>query len=159
MPDLTINAPDATTINLVTGAAPVGPVVQPTAPPGNISGNSVAHSGYVDMQAFPMAMFLLSVGQIDTTVDFKLRAAVASDGTGEVDVAGKAITQLTSNDDGKQVVIYMKATELPAGTRYVRSRCTTGATGITDNVGMFALGFPAVFAPGAAGAAAQVIGG
>jgi hypothetical protein len=141
------------------GAPQIGPSVQASSPPANYNG-STQNTNYVDMQAYPEVMFVLGLGAVDSTVDFKVRAAQDTGGTGEVDVAGKAITQFGGTDDQKLAVVHVKATDLAAGLRYVRGRATVGA-GTTNIVSVIVLGMAGTYIKAASNSAsvAQVIGG
>ena len=94
-------------------------IVAGTIDPANYN-NSTQTTDYVDMQKFQEAMFILKLGAVDSTVDFKLREAKDTGGTGEQDIAGKAITQFQATDDNKIAVINYKAEHLSTGYRYVR---------------------------------------
>ena len=104
--------------------------------------NSTQNSDYVDMSKFHEAMFVVLLGAVDSTVDFKLRESRDTSATGEQDISGKAITQFTASDDNKQAVINLKSEELtaqPSQYRYVRARLTVG-NGTTNIVSVIAFG-------------------
>lgn len=88
--------------------------------------NASATSDWVDMSMYNRAVFAVCVGATDTTVDAKLQSATASDGTGAADMTGKAVTQLTATDDNKQVVLEIRAEEMPADTSYCAVVVTAG---------------------------------
>lgn len=91
-----------------------------------VNGNNAATSSdAVDMSKFHSAMFILTMGVIDATVDFKLQESATSGGS-YTDITGKAITQFAATDDGKQAVINLRSDELGAGKRYVKAVVTVG---------------------------------
>lgn len=101
--------------------------------------NSTQNTDYVDMSKFAEALFVFQLGAVDNTVDCLVReSTTTSDGGGQT-LSGKAATQLTATDDGKQVVINVKAEELSVGYRYLRGRMTVG-NGTTNLISCVALG-------------------
>ena len=71
--------------------------------------NTTQNTDYVDMSKFAEALFIFQLGAVDNTVDCLVRESTnTSDGGGQT-LSGKSATQLTSNDDTKQVVINVKA--------------------------------------------------
>ena len=98
--------------------------------------NATANSAAIDMSKFHEAMFILLLGAVDNTTDFKLQES--TDGsTGWSDISGKAITQLGGTDDNKQAVINLKTAEM--SKRYARG-VVTNVNGTTNIVAMVALG-------------------
>ncbi len=77
--------------------------------------NATVSSDLVDMETRRRVIFVLAIGATDITVDAKVREAQDASATGEQDLSGKAITQLSATDDNKQVVIEVTAEELSAG--------------------------------------------
>jgi len=97
-------------------------------------------SDAVDMTKFQLAMFVLCTGANDDTVDFKIESDDNSGFTSAADVTAKAIVQETAgDDDNKQWVIFVRASELPAGETYVRASVTIGA-GTTNLIALVGLG-------------------
>jgi hypothetical protein len=138
----------------------IGPAVVAILSPGN-QNNSISNTGYVSLATFPEVYFLLQLGGVDITVDFKIREAQDGSGTGEQDLTGFAITQLTGTDDNKQAVIHVKATDLTGGRTFVRARLTIGA-GTTNMAGIVGLGFTSTYTKASSGdlaSVAQVVGG
>src|SRR5205807_2589077 len=90
--------------------------------------NSTQNTDYVDMSKFHEAMFVVMLGSVDSTVDFKLREAKDTGGTGEQDISGKAITQFAATDDNKVAIVNLKSEDTDASPlfRYVRGRLTVG---------------------------------
>ena len=114
--------------------------------------NNTANSDYVDLSKFHEAMFILSVGATDTTVDFSVRESRDNSGTGEQTLSGKSATQLAGTDDNKQVVINVKAEELTQGApgsnyRYVRPRVTVGDGTTGAYVSVVGLGLKPRYGP------------
>ena len=103
--------------------------------------NSTQNTDYVDISKFSEVLFVVALGAVDSTTDFKLREAQDTGGTGEQDLTGKAMTQLGAADDNKQVVVSVKAEELSNNYRYVRGRLTVG-NGTTNIVAVVGLGVP-----------------
>lgn len=99
--------------------------------------NSTQNSDAVDMNKFHEAMFILVLGAVDSTNDFKLQES-PNGSSGWQDISGKSITQLAATDDNKVAIINLKAEELSAGYRYARAVNTVGngTTNITCAVGM-----------------------
>jgi hypothetical protein len=109
--------------------------------------NATANGDYVDMSKFRRVMFVFAVGAIDAVLDFSLREAQDTGGTGEAAITGKAITQFTATDDNKQAIIEVAAEELSAGYRYVRPR-VVGADGAAGGqIVVIGLGGNARFSP------------
>lgn len=117
--------------------------------------NTTKTTGNVDLSKFHEAAFILLVGAIDSTVDFKLQES--ADGSSNwSDVSGKAITQLSGSDDSKQVLVNLKAEELAAGKRYVRGLVTLG-NGTSQTICAVALGLKPHFGPAADDKAATLV--
>ena len=64
----------------------------------------------IDMSTWGRVAFVVTAGDIEDTgtVDFKVTECATADGT-YTDLAGKAITQLTTDDDDKQAVVEVSA--------------------------------------------------
>lgn len=110
--------------------------------------NTTANTGW--FKAGQRTLFVLSVGATDTTVDFKIRSATASDGTGAADITGKAVTQLSATDDNKIVTIEIRAEELLALTgqpSYIYGLVTVGNGSTGAAVSCLALTDNARFKP------------
>ncbi|MFO0929154.1 MAG: hypothetical protein U0736_19380 [Gemmataceae bacterium] len=107
--------------------------------------NTTKTTGNIDLSKFHEAAFVLLVGTIDSTVDFKLQES-ADGSTGWADISGKGITQLTATDDNKQVLVNLKAEELSTGKRYVRGLATLG-NGTSQALCAVALGVKPRFGP------------
>ena len=90
-------------------------------------------------------MFILTVGNTDATVDFKLQESAATS-SGYTDISGKAITTFSATDDNKQAIINLDASEMGSLKRYVRGVITAGS-GTVCVVAMLALGFSPRFRP------------
>lgn len=111
-----------------------------------VNGNNAANStDAVDMSHFHEAMFVLVLGVIDATVDFKLQEAATAGGSYS-DISGKAITQLTGSDDNKQAVICLKSEELSTGMRFVKAVATVGS-GSSSLICVVGLGMKPRFGP------------
>ena len=106
---------------------------------------TTANGTAIDLAKFHQAMFLLLVGNTDTTVDFKLQES-ASTSSGFTDILGKAVTTFTSAEDNKQAIINLDSSEMGSSKRYVRGVITAGS-GTACVVGMVALGFSPRFRP------------
>ena len=107
--------------------------------------NTTTNSTAIDLGKFHQAMFILQVGNTDTTIDFKLQES-ASTSSGFTDISGKAVTTFTATDDNKQAIINLDSSEMGSSKRYVRGVITTGS-GTACVVGMVALGFSPRFRP------------
>ena len=106
--------------------------------------NNTQDTAWIDMSKFRRVAFLLLLGATDIVVDFKLRSATDSSGTGAADISGKAITQLTATDDNKETWNEIRADEMAAlasgaGRRYVSARVTVGDGTLGGNVAVAAL--------------------
>ena len=99
----------------------------------------------IDLAKFHQAMFILTVGNTDATVDFKLQES-ATTSSGYTDISGKAITTFSATDDNKQAIINLDASEMGSLKRYVRGVITAGS-GTACVVAMLALGFSPRFRP------------
>src|SRR5262245_23290463 len=98
--------------------------------------NSTQNSDSVDLSKFHAAMFILLLGSVDSTNDFKLQES--ADASSWSDLSGKSITQMTGTDDNKVAVISVRNDELSSGKRYVRCVNTVGngTTNLTAAVGL-----------------------
>lgn len=96
----------------------------------------------IDMSTWGRVAFVVTAGDIEDTgtVDFKVTQCATADGT-YTDLAGKAITQLTTDDDDKQAVVEVSADELGSGNRYLKGALKT-ATAASD-VAVIAIGLDA----------------
>ena len=96
----------------------------------------------IDMSKWGRVAFVVTAGDIEDTgtVDFKITQCATSDGT-YTDLADKAITQLTTDDDDKQAVVEVSADELDSGKRYLKGALKT-ATAASD-VAVIAIGLDA----------------
>ena len=96
----------------------------------------------IDMSKWGRVAFVVAAGDVEDTgtVDFKVTECATSDGT-YTDLSGKSITQLTTVDDDKQVVVEVSADELGAGKRYLKGALKT-ATAASD-AAVVALGLDA----------------
>ena len=96
----------------------------------------------IDMSTWGRVAFVVTAGDIEDTgtVDFKVTQCATADGT-YTDLAGKAITQLTTDDDDKQAVVEVSADELDSGKRYLKGALKT-ATAASD-VAVIAIGLDA----------------
>jgi hypothetical protein len=86
----------------------------------------------IDMSKWNRVAFIVMAGDVaDTaTVDLKITEADTAGGSYS-DLAGKAITQLTTDDDDKQAVVEVRADELGAGKRFLKGALRT-ATAASD---------------------------
>jgi hypothetical protein len=101
-------------------------------------------TGSIDLSVYKRALFIVDVGNIGTgTVDFKLQDS--ADNSSFADVAGGAITQITTSS--KVATIECRADQT---RRYVRARLTVGTAAV--QAATFAIGGEAVHKPGGAGA-------
>ncbi len=122
------------------------------------------NSDWIDLGLFDQVMAVIMAGTIDTgsTLDAKLTQATASDGSGEKDISGKAITQLTQagSDSDKQAVINCRADELDIANdfRFVRLVQTggTGSPATTVDHSALLFGFGARYEPAFDGDLASV---
>ena len=80
----------------------------------------------IDMSKWGRVAFVVAAGDVEDTgtVDFKVTECATSDGT-YTDLSGKSITQLTTVDDDKQVVVEVSADELGSGKRYLKGALKT----------------------------------
>ncbi|MGH8578871.1 MAG: hypothetical protein ACREVK_01675 [Gammaproteobacteria bacterium] len=85
---------------------------------------------YVDMSKYHSVAFFFALGDMAAeTIDASVLEATSSAGAGAQ--ALKAATQLAahaSNNDLKQIVIEVNASDLTAGFRYVAPKLVTGST-------------------------------
>ena len=118
-------------------------ILAATIDPAN-NNNASFNTDNVDMSKFHEAMFVLVLGAVDTTIDFKLQES--ADGSSFSDISGKAITQMGGTDDNKQAIVSLKSEELSSGKRYVRGRLTVG-NGTTNICCVVGLGMRPRFGP------------
>lgn len=90
-------------------------------------------SDVIDMSVFRRVMFILSVGTLGTacTVDMTVNKGTA---TATVTTSHTAITQLTTADDNKQVIVEVTAEKVEPN-RYVNAVVTAANGGAGDNEG------------------------
>ena len=102
------SARDATVVSLLTAGS--------KAATANATGTGVLVAEYEgDL------MITQVVGAITGTLDGKLQACSASDGTGAADITGATFTQVTtSNDDPNVQKIWIEAGSMPADKPYLR---------------------------------------
>lgn len=89
-----------------------------TVDPDDVATTAVT-SDWVDMSKFGQIIAVVQAGVLSGTLDGKLQEATSSSGTGNVDLTGKTITQLSATDDDKQGLINCRAEELSAGFTHV----------------------------------------
>lgn len=80
--------------------------------PAQLANNTTKNTGYIDVTLIGRLVVIINMGATDTTLDFKLRKATDSGGTGVVDVAGAAIVQLSATDDNKVAIIDLDVSKL-----------------------------------------------
>lgn len=123
------------TIRLTEELAVVGMVAPQTVD------NAAVNTDAVDLSKFNRAVFILSVGATDTTVDFKLQSDDNSNFSSPTDIPGKAVTQFSATDDNKIALIEIAAEEIGAAKeRYVRGRVTVGDGTTGAVISVIALG-------------------
>ena len=92
--------------------------------------NSEKLTDAIDMSKWAEVLFIFLTGDMASeTIDFGLQASATSGGT-YANITDKQATQLAahaSNNDNSQIVINLKAEEMPAGKRWVKGRAITGA--------------------------------
>jgi len=115
-------------------------VIDPDAHTANATYNKLTDA--IDMSKWGRVAFIVMAGDVEDTgtVDFKVTECATSGGT-YADVSGKAITQLDTDDDGKQAVVEVLSDELGSGKRYLKGALKT-ATAASD-VAVIALGLDA----------------
>lgn len=98
-------------------------------------------SDWVDMTFFRRVVFYVLAGTLGSsaTLDCKLQEATDSSGTGNTDISGKSITQLTQagSDSDKQAEIEIADHELSAGFTHVAAVMTVGTA--TSDAGVAAI--------------------
>lgn len=119
-----------------------------TIDPASLTANTYV-SDWVDASKFDNLMAVILLGAMTTNATFnaKLIQSEAAVGSSPIDVAGKAVTELTKagSDDNKQVIINLRGDELTEGYRYVALSITT-ATAATI-AGAAILGFNPNYGP------------
>src|SRR2546430_2138114 len=126
-------------------------VVSVTNPANN--NNATANSAAIDMSKFHEALFILLLGSVDNTTDFKIQES--ADGSSSwTDISGKAITQIAGGNSNKQADINLKTQDMTK--RYARGVLTNG-NGTTNIVGMVALGQRPRFGPASSDNLASVL--
>ncbi len=92
----------------------------------------------VDMLKHREVLFIVQTGVLGTsaTVDVKLQTGATS--SPSTDLSGKSITQLVkASNDNNQASIGIRASDMPAGHRYVKAVVTVGtASSLTSLVGV-----------------------
>lgn len=115
-------------------ASEVGAVVGTIDPDAYTVGSQ--STDYVDLADYERVMFVLMLGDVDTTssIAFKLQEATTSGGGGAQDISGKSITTLTSTSpnvvSNSQAIINVSAEELTINSsyRYVKAVVTMADT-------------------------------
>lgn len=95
-----------------------------TTDPQAIYDDATATTDFVDMSVFDKVMFIICIGATDITVDALLQESDASNGSSPSSISGKALTQVTADDDNKQFTIEVSASE--CSKRYVGCNATIG---------------------------------
>jgi hypothetical protein len=100
--------------------------------------NADASTDVVDMSKYDALVAVVMLGVIASsgTFDFQLEASDASAGSYTL-ITGKAITQLDANDDAKQAIVELDASELSATQRYVKGVMANSAHSQLAAVVMF----------------------
>ncbi len=112
--------------------------------------NAAVLTDAVDMALWHEVIFVLALGDMAAeTIDFGIYESATSGGSYTA-ISNKAATQLAahaSNNDNKQIVISVKASQLSAGMRYIKGRAITGnSTG--GPACILALGLKPRYGPG-----------
>lgn len=96
----------------------------------------------IDMSKWGRVAFIVMAGDIEDTgtVDFRITESDASDGSYTA-VTGKAITQLTTGDDDKQIIAEVSVNELSQSNRFIKGELRTATAG--GDVAVIALGVDA----------------
>lgn len=104
------------------------------------------NSDGVDMSLYESAMVILSAGALGTSATMTLVVKSGSDNStfGNTLVTATALTDAGSDSD-KQVVVNIRASDLPEGDRYIRAEVTV-ATATSDG-GLVILGFDPHYGP------------
>lgn len=115
-----------------------------------IDGNGTTiKTGAVDMSKFREAMFILQLGVLNASGTITAIAIQESATTTDGDFAAmspaKTAANLDGADDGKQVVMNVKAEELTPSKRYVRFVATVSAH--SQLVAVLGLGMRPVYSP------------
>jgi hypothetical protein len=104
---------------------------------------------WIDMSDFQELLFVVMAGVIATsgTLNFKVQEAKTSTGGSAQDLSTGVlpITQLTTGDNDKQVLVDVEAENLSEGYRYVRGVMTLATAG--GDVAVLALGGRARYNP------------
>lgn len=111
----------------------------------------------VDMSKWHEAMFICLLGDMAAeTITFTVKESDASGGTYAALKSAATLAAHASNNDGKQVVINVKAEELSAGKRYLKGSLVTGG-GTGGPACVVALGMNPRFGPGSDDDLADVV--
>ena len=108
-------------------------------------------SDWVDMTVFQRIMGICLAGTLGTsaTLDMKFQQATDSSGTGNKDITGKAITQLTQagTDADKQAIINLRADELDVAGNFTHAALVLTTAVATSDSGAIILGDSARYQP------------
>jgi hypothetical protein len=88
-------------------------------------------SSYLSMEEYESAIFFMSIGATDDTVDMKVVQATDSSGTSSKDITGAAITQLTGSDDNKYASIEIHESDLDIQNSFTHVATTVTIAGTT----------------------------
>jgi len=88
-----------------------------------------ATTDWYDIRGFGRAVFIIAIGDTDTTVDASVYQATDGTGTGSKAISGGAITQVAADGDNRVVTIEVKPENLDFanGFRYVQLKVTAGS--------------------------------
>lgn len=118
------------------------------------------YTGYIPLKDFQKFMATIFAGDLGTnaTVDAKLIAYTANDGSGAFDVPGAAITQLTEagTDSNKQSIINFDKSLLAGSTAYTHIRLSVTVATATSDVSATVHGFAPVYGQASANDLASV---
>jgi hypothetical protein len=112
--------------------------------------NAAYTSDWVDMGKFAQAMFILSVGATDITIDAKIQSADDSSGTNAADLpTAIALTQIAATDDNKQYILTVREDQLNAGDTHAALVVTVGNGSVGAQISAVGLGFGSNYLPAA----------
>ena len=113
-------------------------------------GAGTVTTGWLDASKYTSYLITLLAGAIAATgtLDAKLQQAKDSSGTGAKDITGTSITQLTDNDDNKQVLINLRAEHLDINNGFNHFRLSLTAATAASLICALVQGLHAHFAPG-----------
>lgn len=109
--------------------------------------NATLSGPWLSVGDYDKLLFLIDVGDTDTTVDASVEQAKDAAGTDAKEVPGASITQITQSNRIASIEVDARALDVANGYAFARLNITVGNGVSGANVAAFAIRYPAHWAP------------